>query len=179
MELKAIESQMKKTIESLKETFSKFRTNRASPGLIDHLQVDAYGDKVVITSVANIVASDARTLTVTPYDDKMVSSIEKAIMEANLGFNPVTAGKVIRVPMPALTEERRKDLIKELGKETETFKISIRNIRHDANNKAKKDADLNDDQKKRLEKSIQELTDKNIKEIDTLFKTKEKEILEF
>ena len=132
--VKNAESKMRKSIDSYKSDITKLRTGRASPSIIEHLRVDYYGNEMSLNQVANIIATDARTLTITPWEKNMVSVIEKAILNSDLGLNPATAGTVIRVPMPPLNEERRKELIKIVRTEAETARVSIRNVRRDANN---------------------------------------------
>lgn len=175
------ERRMKKTIESLHVDMTKIRTGRASVGLLDHVQVDYYGTVTPLNQVANISASDARTILVTPWEKSMVSAIEKAILTSDLGLNPATVGAAIRVPMPPLTEERRKELIKVVRNEGEQGKVSIRNIRRDANNQLKdlvKDKSISEDDERRAGEIIQKLTDKYILEVDTLLAEKEKDLME-
>jgi ribosome recycling factor len=175
------ERRMKKTIESLHIDMSKIRTGRANAGLLDHVQVDYYGTLTPLNQVANVSASDARTILVTPWEKAMVSAIEKAILTSDLGLNPSTVGAAIRVPMPPLTEERRKELIKVVRNEGEQGKVSIRNIRRDANNQLKdlvKDKAISEDDERRAVEVIQKLTDKYILEIDTLLAVKEKDLME-
>ena len=177
---KHAEEQMKKTISVLKETFTKTRTGRASTGILDSVMVSYYGSDTALTQVATVAATDARTLTITPWEDAIVPAIEKAILKADLGLNPVTAGKVIRVPMPALTEESRIKVVKTLKEEAEKSRIAIRNLRQDANNKVKKlskDKVITEDEEKGSEKIIQKMTDQYISEIDTAFKHKEEEVM--
>lgn len=177
---KQSENKMNKSLDSYKITLTKIRTGRAHAGLLDHVQIDYYGSMMPINQVATITASDARTLTVQPFEAKMAGIIEKAIREADLGLNPATNGSTVRVPMPALTEERRKELIKVVKSEAEDAKVSIRNIRRDANNdlKAKlKDKEITEDDDKRGQDDIQKMTDKFIVEVDKLTTDKEKELL--
>jgi len=172
---------MKKTIEALHVDMTKIRTGRANVGLLDHVQVDYYGTLTPLSQVANINASDSRTLLVTPWEKSMIAAIEKAILTSDLGLNPSTAGTAIRVPMPPLTEERRKELIKVVRGEGEQGKVSIRNIRRDANNQLKdlvKDKSISEDDERRAVEVIQKLTDKYIQEIDVLLVEKEKELME-
>ncbi len=175
------EKRMKKTIESLQIDMTKIRTGRANAGLLDHVQVDYYGTMTPLTQVATINTSDSRTLLVTPWEKAMVAAIEKAILTADLGLNPSTAGSAIRVPMPALTEERRKELIKVVRHEGEQAKVSVRNIRRDANNQLKdlvKDKSISEDDERRAVEVIQKLTDKFITEVDTVLAVKEKDLME-
>lgn len=178
--LKDAENRMLKSIESMRGEMAKIRTGRASPALIDHLTVDYYGTATPINQVANITVQDARTLGVQPWEKNMVSVVERAIMEANLGFNPVTAGDLIRIPMPPLTEERRKEMVKIASGEGENGKVSIRNIRRDANSDFKsllKDKEIGEDEEKQAEEQVQKLTDKYVAQIDDIVKDKEAEIL--
>lgn len=176
------ERRMKKTIEALQVDMTKIRTGRANAGLLDHVQVDYYGTLTPLTQIANVSASDSRTIMVTPWEKSMVAAVEKAILTSDLGLNPSTAGSAIRVPMPPLTEERRKELIKVVRNEAEQGKVSIRNIRRDANNQLKdmvKDKSISEDDERRATEVIQKLTDKYILEIDGLLAQKEKELMEF
>lgn len=175
------ETRMKKSIESLKVDMTKIRTGRANAGILDHVQVDYYGTLTALTQVANVTASDSRTITVTPWEKSMVAAIEKAILTSDLGLNPSTAGSAIRVPMPPLTEERRKELIKVVRNEGEQCKVSIRNIRRDANNQLKdlvKDKSISEDDERRAADVIQKLTDKYIAEVDSVLAVKEKDLME-
>lgn len=175
------ERRMKKTIEALQIDMSKIRTGRANVGLLDHVQVDYYGTLTPLSQVANVSASDARTILVTPWEKSMVSAIEKAILTSDLGLNPATTGNAIRVPMPPLTEERRKELIKVVRNEGEQGKVSIRNIRRDANTQLKdlvKDKSISEDDERRAVEAIQKLTDKYILEVDALLAEKEKDLME-
>ena len=180
-EIKQItETKMKKSLENYRGNLAKIRTGRAHAGLLDHVQIDYYGSMMPLSQVATVTVTDVRTITVQPFDSKMAGAIEKAIRDSALGLNPVSTGSVIRVPMPALTEERRKDLIKVVKAEGEDAKISVRNIRRDANNdlKAKlKEKLISEDIEKRAQDEIQKLTDKFIVEIDKHTETKEKELL--
>ncbi|BBA34609.1 ribosome recycling factor [Methylocaldum marinum] len=171
---------MKKSIEALKHELAKIRTGRAHPSLLDHIMVSYYGNEVPLTQTANVAVEDARTLTVTPWERSMVQAIEKAIMTSDLGLNPSTAGAVIRVPMPPLTEQRRRDLIKVVRQEAENARVAVRNIRRDANNELKaalKDKQISEDQERRSQEQIQRLTDQYIKEIDVLLSEKEADLL--
>ena len=175
------EKRMRKTIDALHVDMTKIRTGRANVGLLDHVQVDYYGTMTPLNQVANITASDSRTILVTPWEKSMVAAIEKAILTSDLGLNPATAGNAIRVPMPPLTEERRKELIKVVRNEGEQGKVSIRNIRRDANNQLKdlvKDKTISEDDERRAGEVIQKLTDKYILEVDTVLADKEKDLME-
>lgn len=177
---KQAESKMVKSLDSYRGTLTKIRTGRAHAGLLDHVQIDYYGSMMPINQVATVTASDARTLNVQPFDAKMAGAIEKAIRESDLGLNPATNGSTVRVPMPALTEERRKELIKVVKSEAEEAKVAIRNIRRDANNELKsklKDKEITEDDDKRGQDEIQKMTDKFITEVDKLTAEKEKELL--
>lgn len=172
---------MDKSIESYKQELAKIRTGRAHPSLLDHISVDFYGTRTPLTQAANVSIEDARTLTVQPWDKTMVKPIEKAIMESDLGLNPMTAGTVIRIPIPPLSEERRKDLIKVLRAEAEQAKVAVRNIRRDAIHHLKdmvKAKDASEDEERRAEEQVQVHTDKHVKSIDKIFATKEQEMLE-
>jgi len=178
--LKDAEQRMQKSIESMRGEMAKIRTGRASPALIDHLTVDYYGTATPINQVANISVQDARTLAVQTWEKNMVPVVERAIMEANLGLNLVTAGDLIRIPMPPLTEERRKEMVKVSAAEGESGKVAIRNIRRDANSDFKsllKDKEISEDQEKQAETQIQTLTDKYVSQVDDVVKEKEAEIL--
>ena len=172
---------MQKSLEALKVDLSKIRTGRAHTGLLDHLMVDYYGSPTAINQVANITLGDAVTINVQPYEKTIVEIVEKAIRESDLGLNPAVNGDLIRVPMPPLTEERRKDLIKVVKSEGENAKISIRNIRRDGNDELKKQLKeklISEDDEKRDQSKIQTLTDEFIKSIDNLITSKEKDLLE-
>jgi len=178
--LKDAEQRMLKSIESMRSEMAKIRTGRASPALIDHLTVDYYGTPTPISQIANISVQDARTLGVQPWERNMVPVVERAIMEANLGLNPMTAGDLIRIPLPPLTEERRKEMVKISASEGENGKIAVRNIRRDANTDFKsllKEKDITEDQDKQAQDSVQKLTDKFVAQIDEVVKDKEVEIL--
>ncbi len=175
------ESRMLKSVESLKTELTKIRTGRAHPSLLDHVMVDYYGSMTPIKQIASVVAEDSRSLAVTPWEKPMVAAIEKAIMTANLGLNPASQGTVIRVPMPALTEERRRDLVKVVKAEGEGTKVAVRNIRRDANGDFKdllKDKEISEDENRKAEESIQKLTDKYVADIDNVLEAKEKEMME-
>lgn len=177
---KDAESRMQKSIEAVKNELSKIRTGRAHPSLLNHITVEYYGSDVPIGQVANIAVEDSRTLAVTPWEKPMVPVVEKAIMTSDLGLNPATAGTVIRVPMPPLTEERRRDLTKVVKQEGEQGKVAIRNIRRDANSDIKsllKDKDVSEDEARGAEEAIQKITDKYIAEVDKLVEAKEQDLL--
>ena len=172
---------MDKSIESLRQSLSKVRTGRAHPSLLDHLVVDYYGSNVPISQVANIGVEDARTLTVTPWEKPMVQAIEKAIMKSDLGLNPATAGTVIRIPMPPLTEETRRGLVKVVRNDGEAAKVAIRNIRRDANSDFKellKEKEISEDEEHKAQDDIQKLTDAHVAAVDKVLETKESELME-
>lgn len=176
---KAVE-RMAKSIESLKHELAKIRTGRAHPSLLDHITVSYYGNDVPLSQTANITVEDARTLSVVPWERNMVPPIEKAILTSDLGLNPSTSGGTIRVPMPPLTEQRRKDLIKVVRHEAENARVAIRNIRRDANSELKallKEKLVSEDQERRAQEQIQKSTDQSIKEIDKLLEEKETDLL--
>ncbi len=178
--LKDSETRMQKSIEAFKHEMSKLRTGRAHPSLLEHIRVDYYGNDTPLNQVANITVGDARTLVVTPWEKKMTPLIEKAIMTSGLGLNPAAAGEIIRVPLPALTEERRKDLIKVLRNEAENARVSIRNARRDANNALKellKKKEIAEDEERRMIDTVQKLTDKFIAEVDQLLSVKETDLM--
>ena len=171
---------MAKSVETLKHDLQKIRTGRAHTGLIDHLRVDYYGSEVPINQVASVSLSDARTIAIQPFEKKMIPVVEKAIRDSDLGVNPATSGDVVRVPMPALTEERRRELAKIVKHEGENAKVAVRNIRRDAMTHVKqllKDHEVSEDDDKRAEKEIQQLTDKAIADIDKLVAEKEKDVM--
>lgn len=174
------EQRMQKSVETLKMDLSKVRTGRAHTGILDHVMVDYYGAPTNISQVANITLIDARTIGVQPWEKKMISAIEKAIRDADLGLNPATQGELIRVPTPPLTEERRKEMVKLVKTEGEDAKIAIRNIRRDANESLKKlvkDKACSEDEERRAQDDIQKLTDKFVADVDKLLAEKEKEVL--
>jgi ribosome recycling factor len=174
-------SRMHKSIEAFKVELSKIRTGRAHVSLLNHIAVDFYGSEVPIVQAANLSVEDARTLVVTPWDKSMVPVIEKAIMSSDLGLNPSTAGAVIRVPMPPLTEERRKELVKVVRELAENSRIAVRNIRRDANNDLKtllKDKDISEDEDHKGQDMVQQVTNQSTDEIEALLQTKEKELME-
>jgi len=171
---------MTKSIESLRVTLSRIRTGRAHAGLLDHIQVDYYGSPVPISQVANVTLMDARTIGVSPWEKKMANVIEKAIRESDLGLNPVSMGDLLRVPLPPLSEERRRELAKVVKTEGEHAKVAVRNLRRDANEQYKKllkDKSLSEDEERRAQEDIQKLTDRNVAEIDRILAEKEKELL--
>jgi len=175
------EKRMQKSIESLQVDMTKIRTGRANAGILDHVQVDYYGNLTPLSQVANVTTSDSRTIMVTPWEKSMVAAVEKAILTSDLGLNPSTAGSAIRVPMPPLTEERRKELIKVVRNEAEQSKVSIRNIRRDANTQLKelvKNKSISEDDERRAGEVIQKLTDKYIAEVDAMLVLKEKDLME-
>ncbi|ANH73762.1 ribosome recycling factor [Ralstonia insidiosa] len=177
---KNAEQKMQKSIEALRTDLAKIRTGRAHTGLLDHVQVDYYGSMVPISQVANVTLVDARTIGVQPWEKKMVQAVEKAIREADLGLNPATMGDIIRVPTPALTEERRKELTKVVKGEGEDAKVAVRNLRRDANEQLKKlvkDKAISEDDERRGGDDVQKLTDKFVAEIDKLVAEKDKEIM--
>lgn len=173
---------MSKSLDSLRTELAKIRTGRAHPSLLEHVQVDYYGSQVPISQAANVAIEDARTLTVTAWDKTMVQTLEKAIMKSDLGLNPVTAGTIIRIPLPPLTEERRLSLSKVVHHEGENAKIAIRNIRRDANHHIKdllKNKEISEDEDHRAEQEIQQFTDHHVKQVDEIVEVKEQELMEF
>ncbi len=173
---------MGKTLDSLTTELAKIRTGRAHPSLLEHVQVDYYGSSVPISQAASVSIEDARTLAVTAWDKTMVQALEKAIMRSDLGLNPVTAGTIIRIPLPPLTEERRVSLGKIVHHEGENAKIAIRNIRRDANHHIKellKNKEISEDDDHRAEQEIQKVTDKHVTQVDEIVAVKEQELLEF
>jgi len=172
---------MVKSVDLLKQTLGKVRTGRAHPSLMDHLTVDYYGSQVPVSQVANIKTEDARTLTVTPWEKQMVQPIEKAIMTSDLGLNPATAGLVIRIPMPPLTEESRRNLTKVVRHDGEAAKVAIRNIRRDANNDLKellKEKEISEDEERKAQDEIQKITNQYITEVEKVIEKKEAELME-
>lgn len=172
---------MEKSVEALKNTLSKIRTGRAHPSLLSGISVDYYGASTPLTQVANVVAEDARTLAITVFDRELTQKVEKAIMQSDLGLNPMSAGTIIRVPLPALTEERRRDLVKIVRGEAENSRVAVRNVRRDANNDLKallKEKEISEDEDRRAQTDIQGLTDANIKKVDDVLAVKEKELME-
>ena len=177
---KNAEQKMHKSLDVLKTDLAKVRTGRAHPGLLDHVSVDYYGTQTPIPKVANVSLLDARTLGVSPWEKKMVGAIEKAIRESDLGLNPASHGDMLRVPMPALTEERRRDLTKVIKHEGENAKVAVRNSRRDANQALKellKSKAVSEDQERRAQDEIQKLTDKHIADIDKMIAAKEAELM--
>lgn len=177
---KTAEDKMKKTVEALRNDLAKVRTGRAHTGLLDHVMVDYYGTATAVPQVANVTLLDARTIGVTPWEKKMAGAIEKAIRDADLGLNPSTVGDTVRVPMPALTEERRKDLIKVVHKEGESGRVAVRNIRRDAIQHLKdllKQKKVAEDEERRAQDDVQKLTDRYIAEIDRLLQAKEADLM--
>ena len=178
---KTIEQKMQKSIEVLKTDLAKVRTGRAHTGLLDHVQVEYYGRMVPVNQVANVTLIDARTIGVQAWEKPMMQKVEKAIRDSDLGLNPSNQGEIIRVPMPALTEERRRDLIKVVKHEGESAKVAIRNLRRDANGSLKdaaKDKEISEDEERRAQDDVQKLTDRYIAEVDKLLAHKEQELLQ-
>ena len=176
----ATEQKMNKTLETLKADFGKIRTGRAHTGILDHVMVDYYGNPTLITQVANVTLVDARTIGVQPWEKNMVGPVEKAIRDADLGLNPATSGDVIRVPMPMLTEERRRDLIKVVKGEAENAKVAVRNVRRDSNEHLKKllkDKEIGEDEDRRAQDEVQKLTDRFVAEIDKALQAKEADLM--
>ena len=179
--LQDAESRMKKSIESLGDQFSKIRTGRAHPSILDTIKVEYYGSEVPVSQVANVTVEDARTLVVQPWEQQMVAVIEKAIMTSDLGVNPVTVGNVMRIPLPPLTEERRRELIKVARAEAEHARVAIRNIRRDANGDVKdllKAKEISEDEARRAEEQVQKLTDKYVEQVEARLKEKEAALLD-
>jgi len=176
---KSAEQKMKKSLETLKADLGKVRTGRAHTGMLDHVQVDYYGTPTPLGQIANVTLLDARTIGVTPWEKQMTNAIEKAIRESDPGLNPATVGDTVRVPMPALTEERRRDMIKVVRGEAENARIAVRNIRRDANNHLKeslKQKKIAEDEERRAQDEVQKLTDRHISEIDKLLAAKEADL---
>ena len=177
---KSAEEKMKKTLETLKIDLGKIRTGRAHTGLLDHVVVDYYGTPTPVNQVANVTLLDARTIGVTPWDKKVAHAIEKAIRESDLGLNPAAVGDTVRVPMPALTEERRRELIKVVHREAENARIALRNIRRDANHHLKdllKQKKVAEDEERRAQDEVQKLTDRYVAEVDKSMAAKEAELI--
>ena len=177
---KDTEQRMRKSLDALRADLGKIRTGRAHTGLLDHVMVEYYGSPTLVTQVANITLIDARTIGVQPYEKNMVGKVERAIRDADLGLNPATNGDLIRVPMPMLTEERRRDLIKLVKSEGEDAKIAVRNIRRDANHSLKellKKKEISEDDERRMQDDIQKLTDKFVAEIDQALSAKEVDLM--
>ncbi len=177
---KTTEQRMQKCIETLKTDLGKVRTGRAHTGLLDHVKVDYYGTPTSISQVANVTLIDARTIGVAPWEKKMLSAIEKAIRDSDLGLNPSSMGDLVRVPMPALTEERRRDLIKVVKGEAENARVAIRNVRRDANTHLKdllKEKKVSEDDERRAQEDVQKLTDRYVAEVEKVLATKESELM--
>ncbi|MDO8926591.1 MAG: ribosome recycling factor [Sideroxyarcus sp.] len=177
---KNVEQKMLKSLDALKADLGKIRTGRAHTGILDHVMVDYYGSPTAINQVANVTLTDARTIGVQPYEKNMIGPIEKAIRDSDLGLNPATNGDLIRVPMPMLTEERRRDLIKVVKGEGEDAKIAVRNIRRDANEQLKKllkDKEVGEDDERRAQDEVQKLTDRFVAEIDKALQSKETDLM--
>jgi ribosome recycling factor len=177
---KSAEQKMQRSIDTLKADLAKVRTGRAHTGLLDHIHVDYYGTSMPLSQVANVTLADPRTIGVTPWEKKMIPVVEKAIRDADLGLNPATSGDMIRVPMPPLTEERRRELIKVVHKEAEAAKIAVRNVRRDANEQLKKlakDKLCSEDEERRAHDELQKLTDRFVAEIDKMLATKETDLM--
>ena len=177
---KTVEQKMQKSLESLQNDLAKIRTGRAHVGLLDHVMVEYYGAMVSVSQVANINLGDSRTINVQPYEKPMVGKVEKAIRDADLGLNPATNGDLIRVPMPMLTEERRRDLTKIVRSEAEGAKVAIRNVRRDANDTLKKlikDKEISEDDERRAQDDVQKSTDKAVAEVDIMLNAKEVELM--
>src|SRR6187551_1768369 len=177
---KTADQKMHKSIETLRADLAKIRTGRAHTGLLDHIHVDYYGSSMPLSQVAGVTLADARTISVQPWEKKMIPVVEKAIRESDLGVNPATSGDMIRVPMPALTEERRKELTKVVHKEAEAAKVAIRNVRRDANEHLKKllkDKQCSEDDERHAQTDVQKLTDRYIAEIDKVLHAKEADLM--
>ena len=177
---KDAQTRMAKSVEAFRHDLTKLRTGRASPALVDHLKVNYYGSDMPLSQVASVVVSDARTLTITPWEKQMVGPVEKAILASDLGLTPNTAGTVIRINIPALTEERRRDLTKVVHANAEDARVAIRNIRRDANHQVKellKDKQITEDEAGRNETEIQKITDAAIKDVEEVVKAKEQELM--
>ncbi|MDR0634890.1 MAG: ribosome recycling factor [Azoarcus sp.] len=178
---KTIEHKMQKTVETLKGDLAKIRTGRAHTGLLDHILVEYYGSMVPVAQVANVTLIDARTIGVQPWEKPMVAKVERAIRDSDLGVNPANTGEIIRVPMPALTEERRRELTRIVRHEGENARVAVRNLRRDANQHLKdavKDKTISEDEERRAEENIQKLTDHYVAEIDKLLAHKEQELMQ-
>lgn len=174
------DQKMQKSLESLKNDLAKVRTGRAHTGLLDHVMVEYYGSMVAVNQVANVNLGDARTINVQPYEKNMIGKVEKAIRDCDLGLNPATNGDLIRVPMPMLTEERRRDMTKIVRNEAEGAKVAIRNIRRDANDALKKllkDKEISEDDERRAQEDVQKMTDKAVIEVDKLLQVKEADLM--
>jgi len=179
--LKDAKQRMRKSVDALENELSRMRTGRAHPSLLEHIKVDYYGAESPLNAVANINTEDARMLTVTPWEQSMVPAVEKAIINSDLGLNPNTAGTVIRVPVPPMTEERRRDMVKVVRSEAENSRVAVRNIRRDANSDLKeleKEKEISKDDLRRGEESVQKVTDAAVKDIDEVLQKKETELME-
>ena len=177
---KTADQKMQKSLESLKNDLAKVRTGRAHIGLLDHVMVEYYGSMVAVNQVANVNLGDSRTINVQPYEKNMIGKVEKAIRDGDLGLNPATNGDLIRVPMPMLTEERRRDLTKIVRVEGEGAKVAIRNVRRDANDTLKKllkDKEISEDDERRAQEDVQKMTDKAVSEVDRLLQVKEIDLM--
>jgi ribosome recycling factor len=177
---KSAEQKMAKSVEALKADLGKVRTGRAHTGLLDHIQVDYYGSMMPLAQVANVTLADARTIGVQPWEKKMIPVVEKAIRDSDLGLNPATSGDLIRIPMPALTEERRRELTKVVHKDAENARVAVRNIRRDANEHLKrllKDKQCSEDDERHAQVDVQKLTDRFIAEIDKIMHAKEADLM--
>ena len=177
---KTADSKMQRSLEALKNDLAKVRTGRAHAGLLDHVMVEYYGSMVSVNQVANVNLGDARTINVQPYEKNMIGKVEKAIRDCDLGLNPATNGDLIRVPMPMLTEERRRDLTKIVRAEAEGAKVSIRNVRRDANDTLKKllkDKEISEDDERRAQDDVQKMTDKAVTDVDKLLAAKEIDLM--
>jgi len=177
---KDAESRMKKTVEATRETMTRIRTGRASPALLEHLMVDYYGTATPITQVATVTVADARTLTVQPWERKMIAVVERAILESDLGLNPMAAGETMRIPLPPMTEERRVSMVKVVKSEGEDGKIAVRNIRRDAISSVRellKQKEITQDEEKQAEATLQKITDRFIGSIDAVVAEKEAEVM--
>jgi len=177
---KSAEQKMGKSVEALKADLGKVRTGRAHTGLLDHIQVDYYGSMMPLAQVANVTLADARTIGVQPWEKKMIPVVEKAIRDSDLGLNPATSGDLIRIPMPALTEERRRELTKVVHKDAENARVAVRNIRRDANEHLKKllkDKQCSEDDERHAQQDVQKLTDRFIAEIDKVLQAKEADLM--
>jgi ribosome recycling factor len=177
---KSAEQKMGKSVEALKVDLGKVRTGRAHTGLLDHIQVDYYGSMMPLSQVANVTLADSRTIGVQPWEKKMIPVVEKAIRDSDLGLNPATSGDLIRIPMPALTEERRRELTKVVHKDAENARIAVRNIRRDANEQLKKllkDKQCSEDDERHAQVDVQKLTDRFIAEIDKVMHAKEADLM--
>jgi ribosome recycling factor len=178
---KTTEDKMKKSVDALKADLAKVRTGRAHTGILDHVKVDYYGNETPLSQVANITLVDSRTIGVQPWEKKMAPAIEKAIRDSDLGLNPATQGELVRVPMPALTEERRKELIKVVKHEGENAKVAVRNLRRDAIHHLKellKNKAIPEDQERRAQDEVQKLTDRYVAEVDKLLQQKEADLMQ-